>query len=109
MLKLKIAIGICKKLNGRCSSVGCFRAYNNKDKYFVEYKDIDTELIAFFSCDICEFDSTERLEKIANKLKLEGVDKVHLGHCAVKCKADKSEEIKGIFKSLDIDIVEGTH
>lgn len=106
---MKIAIGICKKLNGRCSSAGCFRAYNNKDKHFSDYKNIETELIAFFSCDICEFDSTERLEKILTKLKNEGVDKVHLGHCAVKCKEDRFEEIKEVFESLDINMVEGTH
>lgn len=106
---MKIAICICNKVSGRCSSMGCFRAYNNKDKHFSEYKDIETELIAYFSCNLCEIDSSENLEKISKKLKDEGIDRLHLGHCLVNCKSERYEEIKEIFLSKDIEIVEGTH
>lgn len=106
---MKIAIGICERLNGRCSSMGCFRAYNNKDKHFERYKDIETELIAYFSCSICSTDSKDNITKIADKLKESGAEVVHLGACAVKCKADKLEEIKEVFTSIGMAVVEGTH
>ncbi len=106
---MKIAIAVCERINGRCSSMGCFRAYNNKDKHFERYQDIETELLAFFSCDICSTDSKENVTKIAGKLSESGVQVVHLGACAVKCKADKLEEIKEVFTSIGINIVEGTH
>ena len=106
---MKIAIGICERVNGRCSSMGCFRAYNNKEKHFERYKDIETELLAYFSCSICSTGSKENITKIAGRLKESGTEVVHLGACAVKCKADKLEEIKEVFTSLGINIVEGTH
>ena len=106
---MKIAIGICERVNGRCSSMGCFRAYNNKEKHFERYKDMETELIAYFSCSICSTDSKENITKIADKLKESRAEVVHLGACAVKCKADKLEEIKEVFTSLGLTVVEGTH
>ena len=106
---MKIAIGICGKTSGRCSSVGCFKAYNNKNKHFTAYKDIETELLAFFSCNLCFEDGEEKLTKIVNKLKNNGVEKLHLGVCAVKCKEDKLEEIKGVINNVNIDVIEGTH
>ncbi|MDR7870494.1 MAG: CGGC domain-containing protein [Tissierellaceae bacterium] len=106
---MKIAIGVCEKINGRCSSMGCFKAYNNKDKHFLRYKDTDTELQAFFSCNICSSDSKENITTIATRLKDAGVEIIHLGACAVKCKADKLSEIIEVFTSMDMDVVEGTH
>lgn len=52
---MKIAIGICGKTSGRCSSMGCFKAYNSIDKHFAIYKEegIETELLSFFSCNLC--------------------------------------------------------
>lgn len=106
---MKIAIGICEKTNGRCSTMGCFRAYNNREKHFSSYKDMDTELMSFFSCDICSSGGVENISKIAKRLKDSQIHILHLGACAVNCKADKLEEIKKIFTDLGIDIVEGTH
>lgn len=106
---MKLAIGICKKVNGKCSTMGCFRAYNNKDKHFSQYKDTDTILMGFFTCDICTKNSKENITKISERLKSEGVEKVHLGACAVKCKADILEDIKKVFISIGIDVIEGTH
>ena len=106
---MKIAIGMCGKTSGRCSTVGCFKAYNNKDKHFTAYKDIETELLSLFSCNMCFEDGEEKLTRIANKLKDNGVEKLHLGVCAVRCKEGNSEEIKRVFEDLEIDIVEGTH
>lgn len=107
--QLKIAIGICEKINGRCSSMGCFKAYNKKDKHFSTYKGKDVELQAFFSCNICSSGSEEDITTLAERLKKAGVEVVHLGACAVKCKADKLPEIKDVFTSIDMDLVEGTH
>lgn len=106
---MKIAIGMCGKTSGRCSTMGCFRAYNNKDKHFTVYKDIDTELISFFSCNMCFQDGEEKLKNIAKRLDDNKVEKLHLGVCAVKCKEDNLKEIKEVFTDLDIDIIEGTH
>lgn len=106
---MKIAIGMCGKTSGRCSTVGCFRAYNNKDKHFSAYKDIETELFSFFNCNLCFEDGEEKLLKIANKLKDNDVEKLHLGMCSVKCKEDNLKEIKQIFTDLGIDVIEGTH
>lgn len=106
---MKIAIGMCGKTSGKCSTMGCFRAYNNKDKHFQAYKDIDTELIAFFNCNLCFEDGEEKLSNIARRLKDNEVEKLHLGACSVKCKADNLEEIKKTFTDLGIDVIEGTH
>ena len=57
---MKIAIGICEKINGKCSTMGCFRTYNNKEKHFSQYKNIETELISLFSCNICSMDSKRK-------------------------------------------------
>lgn len=104
---MKIAIGTCEKTS--CSTMGCFRAYNNKDKHFEQYKDMETDLVSFFRCNICSKESKEKVIEIAERLKNEGVERIHLGVCAVKCKADNLSEIKEIFESIDIDVVEGTH
>lgn len=106
---MKIAIAMCGKTAGRCSTMGCFKAYNNKDKYFSVYKDIDTELLAFFNCNMCFENGEEKLKKIANRLVNNEVEKLHLGVCAVKCKEDNLEEIKKVFTDLAIDVIEGTH
>ena len=106
---MKIAIGMCGKTSGRCSTMGYFKAYNNKTKHFERYKDIDTELMSFFSCNLCYEDGQEKLEKIAGKLKDNEIEKLHLGACAVKCKEDNLEEIKKVFIDLGIDVIEGTH
>lgn len=106
---MKIGIGMCGKTSGRCSTMGCFRAYNNKDKHFEVYKDIDTELIAFFNCNLCFEEGEVKLKKIAQKLKDNEIDKLHLGACAVKCKEDNLQGIKKVFQDLDIEVIEGTH
>lgn len=106
---MKIAIGTCERTNGKCSTMGCFRAYNNKEKHFAQYEETNIELLSFFTCDICSEDSKENIMKIAERFKKEGVERIHLGACAVKCKADNLEEIKEIFTSMNIGIYEGTH
>lgn len=102
---MKIAIGICNKTAGRCSSLGCFRAYNSKTKNFEEYEDIETELIAFFNCGECIEGKEGKLDNMAKRLAKEGVDRVHIGHCALKC----IDIIRPKFEDLGLIVVEGTH
>ena len=109
MTQLKIAIGVCEKINGRCSSMWCFQAYNKKHKHFERYQDTDVDLQAFFSCNICSSESKENITTLATRLKDADVKIIHLGACAVKCKADKLLEIKEVFTSMDMEVVEGTH
>lgn len=106
---MKIAIGMCGKTSGRCSGMGCFRAYNNKDKHFSIYKGMDTELWSFFSCNMCFENGEEKLKRIAMKLKENEVNRLHLGACAVKCKENNLEETKKVFREIGIDVIEGTH
>lgn len=106
---MKLAIGICERVNGVCSTSGCFRAYNNKSAHFEEYKDQDTSLLAFFTCQFCSSQSWKGLEKISKRLEKNQVERVHLGACAVKCKAGLLEEIKEVFQNRNISLVEGTH
>lgn len=106
---MKIAIGVCEKINGICTTMGCFRAYNNKDKHFETYKDIETELVSFFTCDMCSKGTKENMENISKKLRDQEIDRLHLGVCASKCEANRLEEIRDIFAKEDIEIVEGTH
>lgn len=89
--------------------MGCFKAYNKRDKHFSRYIDKDIELQAFFSCNICSSKSKENITTLAERIKNADVKIVHLGACAVKCKADKLMEIKEVFTSLDMEVVEGTH
>lgn len=106
---MKIAIGICGKTSEICSSMGCFKAYNNSEKHFEVYRNIDTELLAFFSCHLCFEDGREKLEKIATRLQENKVENVHFGKCAVKCKDENFQEIKKIFTDLNLQVIEGTH
>lgn len=106
---MKLGIGICEKVNGVCSSMGCFKAYNKKTKHFEPYKDIETELMSFFTCNVCSAENFEGLERIANKLKDEDIKVVHFGACTLKCEANNLDEIKKVFSSRNIQVVEGTH
>ncbi|MDU1349781.1 CGGC domain-containing protein [uncultured Clostridium sp.] len=106
---MKIAIGICERVNGICTTMGCFKALNNKDKHFSAYKDKDLELISFFTCDACSKNSYENLMNIAEKLKQASVEKLHFGVCVVKCEEEKTDEIKKIFENHNIEVIEGTH
>ncbi|MBU5591564.1 CGGC domain-containing protein [Clostridium sp. MSJ-4] len=106
---MKIAIGVCEKINGICTTMGCFKALNNRDKNFSMYKNEDLELVSFFTCEACSNDSDENLMNIAKKLEQAGVQKLHLGVCIVKCEAERTREIKSIFEKHHIEVVEGTH
>ncbi|MBU3144108.1 CGGC domain-containing protein [Clostridium sp. CF012] len=106
---MKIAIGVCEKINGICTTMGCFKALNNKEKHFSMYGNEKLELMSFFTCDACSNNSAENLINIAGKLEKEGVKRLHLGVCIVKCETQRTKEIKEIFEKYHIEVVEGTH
>lgn len=107
--KMKIAIGVCEKINGICTTMGCFKALNNRSKNFRMYENESLELMSFFSCDACSKNSDKNLLNIAEKLEQAGVQKLHLGVCIVKCEAQRTKEIIEIFEKYHIEVVEGTH
>ncbi|WP_069681260.1 CGGC domain-containing protein [Clostridium taeniosporum] len=106
---MKIAIGVCEKINGICTTMGCFKALNNREKSFSVYKNENLELMSFFTCDACSNNSDENLISIAEKLEQAGVKKLHLGVCIVKCETKRTNEIKAIFEKYNIEVIEGTH
>ncbi|GAA0731499.1 CGGC domain-containing protein [Clostridium oceanicum] len=106
---MKIAIGVCEKINGICTTMGCFKALNNVEKSFSIYKNEDLELVSFFTCEACSSNSYENLINIAKKLGQAGVERLHLGVCIVKCEKKRTKEIRKIFEDYNIEVIEGTH
>jgi predicted metal-binding protein len=106
---MKIAIAVCEKINGICTTMGCFKALNNREKAFSIYGNENLELMSFFTCDACSSNSDENLMNIAEKLEKAGIKKLHLGVCIVKCETQKTNQIKEIFEKHHIEVVEGTH
>ena len=105
----KIAIGVCERINGICTTMGCFNAYNQRTKYFEVYGEMPLELAAFFTCNKCTKGDYQDVEMIANNLLEAGVEIVHLGICVKKCEIDEMDRIKEIFESKGLKVVEGTH
>lgn len=106
---MKIAIGICEKINGICTTMGCFKALNGREKSFSIYREKNLELISFFTCNACSNNSYENLIGIAQKLEEGAVKTLHLGVCIVRCEAGRTKEIKEIFENASIKVIEGTH
>ncbi|WP_291569788.1 CGGC domain-containing protein [Clostridium sp. UBA4548] len=106
---MKIAIGVCEKINGICTTMGCFKALNHREKNFSIYENEDLELMSFFTCDACSKNSDENLINIAKKLQQADVKRLHLGVCIVKCEVHRTKHIKEIFEKHFIEVIEGTH
>lgn len=106
---MDIAICVCGRVQGKCSSMGCFKAYNNLDKHFEQYKEEGATLHAYFMCQHCISGEDTYLKDMAVKLKDQGVKQVHFGKCAVGCKAGLKDENKSFFQEQGLKIIEGTH
>lgn len=100
---------ICNRVSGKCSSMGCFNAYNNKEATFERYKDQDVRLEAYAACARCVEEKEEKILSIAERFKEKGVEIVHFGICAVNCKEDLHEDTAKMFTDLGIEVVERTH
>lgn len=109
----KIAIFNCVMANERCTSSGCFKAFNNKEAAFERYAEEGAELMAFVRCNDCghDWDNDENLAKKIDRLKDIGVEVVHFGACTIH----NGKECRFItrlgekFNEMGIETVRGTH
>lgn len=86
----KIGIINCFEVSTRCTGSGCFKAVNNKTGSFERYEDEDIEMISFIHCNGCSENSLEQVLERAEKMKLRGVDVIHMSTC-IKSKCPKYE------------------
>lgn len=105
----KIAVVRCDLVSETCPGVGCFKAFNERKSSFKGY-DVDTQMIAFFTCGGC---SGRRVYRLVNALKKHGLDIVHLSSCMLMedsyPKCPNLDSIKKTIRDAGIEIVEGTH
>jgi predicted metal-binding protein len=107
---MKIAILHCRKSMDVCTGAACFKAYNHDLASFAQYAGDRPELAAFFDCGGCGIDRAQNagvLEKL-ERLKSEGVEKVHVGVC-VGHKCPEREEILALLDRYGLPYEFGTH
>ncbi|MBN2897827.1 MAG: CGGC domain-containing protein [Clostridia bacterium] len=111
--KVRIAILSCLEATAVCSGAACFRALNDRDVFFSDYKDKTVEVLAFFHCNgcACDYDTDlAYLDKIERVCAMQP-DAVHVG----KCTAVNGTECSCITKIIDyiegqgITVIRGTH
>ncbi|EKS4343862.1 CGGC domain-containing protein [Clostridium sporogenes] len=107
---MAIAIMACRKLVGKCSGTGCFKAYNDSTAAFKIYENNKPVLSSFFYCIGCEKTKTkgEDWEHKISQLKKNNVDTIHLSVC-IKVECNKYEEHERILKNRGFKIVNGSH
>ncbi len=74
--KTKIGILLCDYHCGRCHGIKCFRALNNREGAFSDYKDKDLELVAYGSCGGCP--GSHFGDRVLDDCKKNGVEVVFL-------------------------------
>lgn len=108
----RIAIMVCKKSAEGCTGAACFWAFDAKYKNFAQYSDspIPVKLWGFFHCNGCETnrDTDAGFLKKLNRLKDEGVEKLHLGVCMCKY-CPHLEKICRHLEKEGIRYEQGTH
>lgn len=110
----KIAILTCLKANQVCTGAACFKAFNEKEHFFDQYREEEVELVAFFKCNGCGHrlrDDPGLQEKVERLLNL-NVHVVHLGVCVQKKSGEECDIITEIVENLQnhgIKIYRGTH
>lgn len=108
---MKIAILHCRKASDVCTGAACFKAYHQNLKSFAQYRDNQPELAAFFDCGGCGIDRAANpgmVEKM-QRLKSEGVDKIHIGICVNPQKCSHYQEILALLDQYEIPYELGTH
>ena len=108
---MKIAILHCKQAQDVCTGSACFNAYNNHLKSFAQYSNMSTILSAFMDCGGCGIDFKTHagiIEKM-DRLKSEGIEKIHLGVCINKEKCPRYENIIEMLDKWGIAYEYGTH
>ena len=107
---MKIAILQCLNISAHCTGFGCLKAYNSGDKHFAQYGDDRPALLAFFLCNGCSTDhaTDEGWLRKLNRLRDEGVDKIHVGVC-VDEKCAQRETLLSQMTHFGFLVEEGTH
>lgn len=108
---MKIAILHCRNASDICTGAACLKAFRQNLKSFAQYRDQPSELIAFFDCGGCEIDLQTNLgmaEKM-ERLKVEGVEKIHIGICVNPQKCPHYREIIMLLEQYGIPYELGTH
>jgi len=103
-----IGVMICNKYSYKCSGVGCFDAFNKKEKAFERYKDMNITLKAFFHCNGCDKDFlVEQAHKI-EQMKDRQVSTIHFSRCMAN-HCDYYKQLKNDLKNSGFEVVDGTH
>lgn len=107
---MSIGIMACRKLMGRCSGTGCFKAYNNSKDAFQIYKDKKEELGSFFYCIGCKDTMTEfeEWEHKIKQLKNNNIDTIHIAIC-IKVECDKYNLHEELLRKEGFEVVHGSH
>ncbi|MEW9095765.1 MAG: CGGC domain-containing protein [Clostridiaceae bacterium] len=107
---MTIAIMACRKLVGKCSGTGCFKAYNNSTDAFELYGDNKPLLGSFFYCSGCgqTIGKDDDWDHKIKQLKNNDVDTVHLALCT-KVECNEYEKHEQMLKNEGFKIVHGSH
>lgn len=105
---LNIGILVCNKLSYECCGAWCFKAFNEKNKGFEIYKDMNVNLYGFMHCNGCEKDFEKEMDYKLKQLKKCNVTRIHMALC-VKSECEKYDELKLILKKRGFEVIYGTH
>ena len=108
---MKIAILHCRKASDVCTGAACFKAYHRNLKSFAQYRGAQPELAAFFDCGGCGIDlaADPGMAEKMERLKSEGVSKVHVGICVKPEKCPHYHQILSLLDQYGIPYELGTH
>lgn len=106
----RIAVMICKKAAEGCIGSSCFWAFQEHFRSFAQYEGRPAKLWAFFHCGGCGTDrnTDPGFCKKLDRLKEDGVYKVHLGVC-IKNNCSEIEELCRTLEEQGIPWEIGTH
>lgn len=112
----RIVMLTCPKAETVCTGASCLQAYNQRTHAFEQYKNEETELLAFMKCSGCghTVENDAGLEEKIKRILSIKPDVVHVGICCCK-KGSKHElcqevvQMTDIFNKAGIPIVRGTH
>jgi predicted metal-binding protein len=102
---MNIAILHCQKVSDTCPGSGCFKAFNEGTATFSKYEEKPT-LSAFMHCGGCDsdWDTDPNMKKKIDRLKADGVERVHIGVC-VGLSCDNREDIADMIERNGMEVV----
>ena len=109
-----IAILTCLKATEVCSGASCFKALNDREKFFSPYKDEQVNVKSFFHCNgcSCEYENDKQYLEKMNRVFSLGIDFVHVGVCTLSREKEECSVITKMIETLEnnnISVVRGTH